>query len=136
MRWVHNHKKFFYLLKKQQEYLELSDYEGHYKELAFSLNIKEESFPPFFSIKHTNEIQTGQGSILNKTINNYIIVDGRIKLLKLEDLFENDLHHQSRLSLILLEKLKDLSSSFHSGQNDVDSLNVEKNKLIFNPTTA
>ena len=25
-----------------------------------------------------------------------------------------------------LEKLKDLSSSFHSGQNDVDSLNVEK----------
>ena len=28
-----------------------------------------------------------------------------------------------------LEKLKDLSSSFHSGQNDVDSLNVEKNQL-------
>ncbi len=28
-----------------------------------------------------------------------------------------------------LEKLKDISSSFHSGQNDVDSLNVEKNQL-------
>ena len=107
--WEKKHLPNHMFLKKQQEYLELSDYEGHYKELAFSLNIKEESFPPFFSVKHTNEIQTGQGSILNKTINNYIIIDGRIKLLKLEDLFENDLHHQSRLSLILLEKLKDLS---------------------------
>ena len=28
-----------------------------------------------------------------------------------------------------LEKLKDLSNSFHSGQNDVESLNVEKNQL-------
>ena len=107
--WEKKHLPNHIFLTKQKEYIELSNYEGHYKELVFSLNNREESFPPFFSIKNTHEIQTGHGSILKKQINNYFINEGRIELLKLEKLFKNDLHHQSRLSLVLIEKLKDLS---------------------------
>jgi hypothetical protein len=107
--WEKKHLPNHIFISKQKEYIELNNYEGHYKELVFSLNKKEESFPPFFSIKNTYEIQTGHGSILKKRINNYYINEGRIEPLKLESLFENDLHHQSRLSLVLLDKLKDLS---------------------------
>ena len=41
---------------------------------------------------------------------------------------ENLQNKEQRLETAL-EKLKELSNSFYSGQNDIDSLNVEKNQL-------
>ena len=40
-----------------------------------------------------------------------------------------NLHNKEQRLETALEKLKNLTNSFPAGQNDIDSLNVEKNQL-------